>query len=86
MMDNIGDYTMTNIMANSGFWGWFGFSLMILFWVFVVVSIVVMIKWLIEGGFEIKDKGKSALDILRERYAKGEIGKEEFEAKKRELS
>ncbi len=42
------------------------------------------VRWLISQGKE--PRSDSALEILRQRYARGEINKEEFEAKKREIS
>src|SRR5512142_2566112 len=64
-------------------WGAWGLAMMLvmaLFWFAVIAGLVLGIRWLI-------GKGKSptsdrALDILRERYARGEIDKEEFEGKK----
>ena len=55
---------------------------MLLFWALVIVGIVLLIKWLAAGHHGSENK---ALDILKERYAKGEINKEEFEAKKKDL-
>jgi putative membrane protein len=50
----------------------------------VIAGLVVGVRWLLGLG---KDRRfDSALEILRERYAKGEINKDEFEAKKRDLS
>jgi putative membrane protein len=68
--------------------GWFGFVFMIVFWVLVAVAIVLLIRWLILSTRSAGQGGRrenTALDILRERYARGEIGKEEFEEKKRDL-
>ena len=68
-------------------WGPWGIGMMLMMLVFgglVIVALVLGIRWLITEGKE--PRSDSALDILRQRYARGEISKEEFETKKRELS
>jgi putative membrane protein len=66
-----------------GFWGVGMMLLMLLFWGAVIASLVVAIRWLIHQGRA--SRPDSALDILRERYARGEIDREEFLARKRDL-
>jgi putative membrane protein len=58
--------------------------MMILFWALIIVAVVVGIRWLIGQGKE--SRPDSALEILRQRYARGEINKDEFEARKKDLS
>lgn len=68
-------------------WGAWGFGMMIMmivFWALIIVAVVVGIRWLVGQGKE--PRSDSALEILRQRYARGEINKEEFEARKRDLS
>ena len=68
-------------------WGAWGFGMMImmiLFWALIIVAVVVGIRWLVGQGKELRPD--SALEILRQRYARGEINKEEFESRKRDLS
>jgi putative membrane protein len=73
-----------------GFDGFGGGWMMILWWILIIVAIVALVKWAVpsSGGWpgnERKPQSKSALDILKERYARGEIDRDEYERKKKDL-
>ncbi|MEX0918901.1 MAG: SHOCT domain-containing protein [Candidatus Paceibacterota bacterium] len=72
-----------NSMMGYGFSGFGGWIFMILFWVLVIAGIVTLVKYTVNNTKS--GNGKNALDILKERYAKGEIDKDEFESKKKDL-
>jgi putative membrane protein len=65
-------------------WGLGTMLMMLLFWGLVVVGVTFAIRW----AARMSRAGATpdrALEILRERYARGDIDKDEFEAKKRDL-
>lgn len=68
-----------------GLWGVLGGLVHILFWVLVVVLIIRLLKRGRHGGWNRMWNDRGALGMLRERYAKGEISKEEYEEKKKVL-
>jgi len=68
--------------------GWLGMILMAAFWIAVIVGIVFVIRWLVVATGTAGRKSSSEdspLEILKRRYARGEINKEEFEEKKSDL-
>ena len=68
--------------------GWLWTILMLAFWIAVIVGIFFLIRFLVKssgpGSREVKSED-SALEIIKKRYARGEINKEEFEEKKRDI-
>jgi putative membrane protein len=63
--------------------GWYGGGS--IFMLVFLVALAILIFFLINQNAKGGAAGETALDILKQRYAKGEIGKEEFEAKKKDL-
>jgi putative membrane protein len=74
-----------------GMWGAWGIGMMfmmLVFWGLIIVGLVLAIRWLVTQGRESRPdtaRSDTAMDILRQRYARGEIDKEEFAARKRDL-
>ena len=67
-----------------GWWMVFGWAWIVLFWGGLIALIVWGIKKLTErSGSTLKH---NPLDVARERYAKGELSREEFNQFKKDLS
>ena len=78
---------MMGWIGTFGAWPGFGWLFMLLFWALLILGIFALIKWLAgEAGSRGSPAQKGALQILEERYARGEIEREAFEQKKRDLS
>lgn len=74
--------------------GWYGMIFgplfMILILAIAITVAVILVRWLSGPGHGVHpphhvQSGRTALDILKERYARGEIDKEEFDERRRVL-
>jgi len=94
---NLGDFFMQFLSVQSPYgwewrmhpmwsWGWgvVMMAMMLLFAGMVIFAGVTGIRWFV--GQTKQRRGDSAMEILRERFARGEIEKDEFEAKTKDLS
>ena len=85
---------MYGLFNGYGGYGFGGMFMMLLFWGVVIWLIVYLARGKGHMGGHMcghdhdggHGKDKNSLDILKERYAKGEIDKKEFEEKKKDLS
>ncbi len=74
------------IMGGFG-WMWFMPIFFIIFWGLVIWGIVALVRGLSGSrGSDSSTAADSALEILKNRYARGDISKEEFEEKKKDLA
>ena len=68
--------------------GWIGMILGFIFFILIIIGVIFLIVWIVKRATHsgIEDKtGSKALEVLKERYAKGEITKEQYESMKRDL-
>jgi len=75
-----GSHGYGHMWGGGGHWI-FGPVIMILFIALIVAVVVLIVRWLSNsgGGAQQATRPKAALDILEERFARGEIDKDEFE-------
>ncbi|OGS90758.1 MAG: electron transporter RnfE [Gallionellales bacterium GWA2_60_18] len=78
---------MMNDWGNFGGWGMgLGFVFMLLFWALVILGIAALIRWLLAQSPSGRgSRDRTPLEIVQERYARGEIDHDEYEQKKRDL-
>jgi putative membrane protein len=66
-------------------WHGYGGGMMWIFWILIIIALVWFVTFATRRGSGSPGNEKSAQDILKERYARGEIEREEFEQKRKDL-
>lgn len=72
-------------MMDWGIMGWIGGIMILVFWTVIISAAVVFIRWLVssERSRSLPPSNESALDILKKRYARGEINKRNMRRRKK---
>jgi len=65
--------------------GWWGMGWMWIFWILIIVVLLLLVRWLIIPARGSDLSSESPEQILKKRYARGEIDKEEYERRLEDL-
>ena len=68
--------------------GWLGIVFMVAWWVAVLIAVIALVKWIFfhgENRTTAASGVENALEILKKRYARGEIDKAQYLAMKHDL-
>lgn len=68
-----------------GIGGWWMMFIPAVFWAAVIIGGIVLVRRLWGGSSLAEGSGSSALRILEERFAKGEIDRDEFKERREDL-
>src|SRR3989344_1756471 len=77
MMNMMGSYPANYDYSNYGYWN--------IFWTLLFVAAIFLIVWIIHRFRMKKTSPETPLNILKKRFAKGEITKKDFEERKKDL-
>lgn len=64
-------------------WHWLMWIFMVVIWILIISGAVAIFRWMMGAKTQ---SSESAIDILKKRYAKGEISKEEFDKIKEKIT
>lgn len=80
-------------MGYYGYWphwdGWGYGPIHMFIWIVILVAVVALVVWLLRsgviGGSELAARRSTGLDVLEERYARGELNRDEYLQKRRDI-
>ncbi len=73
---------------NNNWWaaGSWMMLMMLVFWALIIVGVIFLVRWLAgQSSRTPSTRGTSSLDILSERYARGEITREQYQQMRRDI-
>ena len=86
LTERYGDWHMGPGMMGSWGTGGFGMIFMTVFWLLAIFGFIFVLKWIFPFKKDNQENNLSAIEILKQRYARGEIDQAEFESKKQTLT